>query len=70
MRLPPGWIHHRHAARSPPTTGTGPTEENPAGNVLRRPPEGLQLGRPRTVVESAGPGRRTVLDDRLHPPIS
>ena len=71
MRLPAGAIHHRHAVRSPPTLliGTGPTEENPAVHVLRRPPEGLRLGRPRTVVEGAGAGRRTVCDDRRHPPI-
>ena len=69
MRLPAGAIHHRHAVRSPPTPGTGSTEENPAVHVLRRPPEGLRLGRPRTVVEGAGPGRRTVRDDRRHPPI-
>ena len=66
MRLPAGAIHHRHAARSPPTPGTGPTEENPAVHVLRRPPKGLRLGRPRkTVVKGAGPGRRTARDDRL-----
>ena len=57
--------HHRHAVRSPATLliGTGPTEENPAVHVLRRPPEGLRLGRLRTVVEGAGPGRRTVRYD-------
>ena len=52
-----------------PTPGTGSTEENPAVHVLRRPPEGLRLGRPRIVVEGAGPGRRTVRDYRRHPPI-
>ena len=30
MRLPAGAIYHRHAVRSPPTPGTGSTEENPA----------------------------------------
>ena len=69
MRLPAGAIHHRHAVRNPPTPGTGSTEENPAVHVLRRPPEGLRLGRPRTVVEGADPGRRTVRDDRRHPPV-
>ena len=53
MQLPAGAIHHRHAVRSPPTPGTGSTEENPAVHVVRRPPEGLRLGRPRTVVEGA-----------------
>ena len=66
--LPAGAIHHRHAVRSSPTPGTGPTNENPAVHVLRRPPEGLRLGRLKTVVEGAGPGRRTVRDDRRHPP--
>ena len=69
MRLPAGAIHHRHAVRSPPTPGTGSTEENSAVHVLRGPPEGSRLGRPRTVVEGAGPGSRTVRDDRRHPPI-
>ena len=70
MRLLPGAIHHRHAVRSPPTPGTGPTEENHAVYVLRRPPEGLRLGRPRTtVMENDGQGRRTVRGGRRHPPI-
>ena len=70
MRLPAGAIHHRYAVRSPPTPGTGSTEKNPAVHVLRRPSEGLRLGRPRTVVvEGAGPGRCTVRDDRRHPPV-
>ena len=49
--------------------GTGLTEENPDVHVLRRPPEGLRLGRPRSVVEGAGPDRRTIRDDRRPPPI-
>ena len=61
--------HHRHAVRSPPTPGITPTEENPAVHVLRRPPEGLRLGRPKIVVENAGLGRRTVRNDRRHPSI-
>ena len=69
MRLPPCAIHHRHAVRSPPTPGPGSTEETPAVHVLRRPPEGLRPGQPRTVVEGVGLGRRTVRDDRRYPPI-
>ena len=69
MRLPAGAIHHRHAVRSPLTPGTGSTEEHPAVHVVGRSPEGLRLGRPRTVVEGAGPGRRNVRDDRRHPPV-
>ena len=70
MRLPSDAIHHRHAVRSPPIPGTGPTEENPAVHALRRPPEGLRHGRPRPVVEGAGTGRRTVRDGRRQPPNS
>ena len=69
MRLSTGAIHHRNAVRSPATPGTGPAEENPSVYVLRRPPEGLRLGRPRTVVECAGPGRRTARDGRRHLPV-
>ena len=69
MLLSAGAIHHQHAVRSPPTQGTRPTEENSSVHGLRRPPDGLQLGRPRTVVEGAGPGKRTVRDDRRYPPI-
>ena len=69
MRLPAGAIHRRHAVRSPPTLGTGSTEENPAVHVLHRPRKGPRLGRPRNVVEGAGPGRRTARDDRRHPPV-
>ena len=63
MRLPAGAIYHRHAVRSPRTPGTGSTDENPVVHVLRRPPEDLLLGRPRTVVEGAGPGRPSVMID-------
>ena len=55
MRLPAGAIHHQCAVRSPPTPGTAPTEKNPAVCVLRRRPEGVRLGRPRTVMEGDGP---------------
>ena len=49
--------------------GFRPALSTPAVHMLRRPPEGLRLGRPRTIVEGAGPSRHTVRDDQCHPPI-
>lgn len=53
-----------YAVRSTPTPTARTTEENTALHVLRRPPEGLRLGRPRTDVDRTGPSRRTGRDDQ------